>query len=1117
MPQHAHRRSRAIRKAAGCDRAWDAFEPLELRRLLATFTVTNLLDAGEGSLRAAIAAANAEPGADTIEFDQGVTGRITLTSGQLTITDDLEINGPGARLLELSAGNDSRVFTVGTTTAAISGLTITDGRNLEGGGIYNSGTLTLTGVAVVGNSAPADFEEGGRGGGIFNLGTLTVIRSTIAYNDARTGHNFVVGEGGGIFSTGTLTVINSTISRNFGSGGGGNLIVGGGIRSTGTLTIHNSTITDNASEDVEIDDGSADIISTIIGWLDIDTSTVTLTNSLVEELDGTLEPASANNLIGVDARLAPLAYNGGHTLTHLLLADSPALGAGSNLLDLTTDQRGGLFERSRTAGVDIGAFQSQEAPGDLIVSTLSDQNDGDYSQGQLSLREALELAIYVEGADTITFDPQINSGTITLIGFELAVLSDVNVTGPGASLLTLSGAGASRVFFIGEGVVATIDGLTITQGLGTFTPFTSNEEGGGIYNKGELTLSNAVVSDNAAYLGAGIRSTGRLTLSNSTIAENTSTGSGGGLATNGPATINDSIITANTAEFGGGGIIAYGVLTLNNSTVSNNIGGGILASAPLTLRGSTVSGNTSESAGAGISSNDTTRLIDSTVSGNAADGIGGGIASTGTLTLTRSTVSGNTAGLEGGGVRAYGAVTLTDSTISDNESDAEGGGIYTAHELTITRSTISGNQADGNGGGIYATGETTITNSTISGNTSDDRGGGLYTGSALVVINNSTVADNSAEILGGGIHSGGTLRLRSTIVAGNAGFDVAGTVVAGSVNNLVQDATVAVGLVNGQNGNIIGVDPLLAPLADNGGPTLTHALSSASPAIGAGANPLSLSTDQRGTGFARAIDGRIDIGAFQQQTSGATTLALFGGGQLNQAIAHETKARRSNGTGFGPVERDDDSKQITYRIANTGPNALVISSIEIRGQRPDDFFIISMPDLILAPGATTEFTVSFDPTAYGSRRANVAIFTNDPANAGRFTMRIAGIGTPDPELPDIAVTAGTADIRDNDRKARPDTGQRFGGAEVGQTVVMTYTITNRGFSTLTVGQITIDSGRFVVSQQPGNTSLAAGQSTTFTVTFTPDTAASHRAMLSIASNDPDEDPFNFRIAGFGMA
>ncbi|MEW6210746.1 MAG: hypothetical protein AB1631_20445, partial [Acidobacteriota bacterium] len=203
---------------------------------MATFTVTNLNDSGAGSLRQAITDANAMMGADTIDFQAGLTGTITLTTGQLpTITQDLTITGPGANVLTVSGNNASRVFEIASgVTVMISDLTISNGSvsGLDnGGGIRNSGALTLTNSTLSGNST----SDVSVGGGIFNdsFGTLTIQNSTLSGNSA----GF---DGGGIFNLGTLTIQNSTLSNN-------SALDGGGISNFNLVTIKNSIVANSTS------------------------------------------------------------------------------------------------------------------------------------------------------------------------------------------------------------------------------------------------------------------------------------------------------------------------------------------------------------------------------------------------------------------------------------------------------------------------------------------------------------------------------------------------------------------------------------------------------------------------------------------------------------------------------------------------------------------------------------------------------------------------------------------------------------------------------------------------------------------------------------------------------
>src|SRR5262249_32998590 len=128
---------------------------------------------------------------------------------------------------------------------------------------------------------------------------------------------------------------------------------------------------------------------------------------------------------------------------------------------------------------------------------------------------------------------------------------------------------------------------------------------------------------------------------------------------------------------------------------------------------------------------------------------------------------------------------------------------------------------------------TTIINSTISGN-SGKKGGGIN-GAGTVTIRNSTIAGNSAGSGGGIYQTSGSLPIRTSTVAGTSG-DIASALTGTPATsyNLIGAAASAGGLTNGVNGNIVGITPRLGPLANNGGPTRTHALLAGSPAIDAG-------------------------------------------------------------------------------------------------------------------------------------------------------------------------------------------------------------------------------------------------------------------------------------------
>ncbi len=312
-----------------------------------------------------------------------------------------------------------------------------------------------------------------------------------------------------------------------------------------------------------------------------------------------------------------------------------------------------------------------------------------------------------------------------------------------------------------------------------------------------------------------------------------------------------------------------GLTITNGSVVSSDVGGGIYNDgSTLTLSDCAIVANF----GGGIYNGHSTLTVSNcTLSGNSA-GVGGGIYNAGsnsgsaTLTINNSTLSGNSAGIGGGGIY--------------ND------GIFGGATLTISNSTLSGNSAGFFAGGIYNTGEggsatLTISNSTLSGNSvSGGVGGGIFNdgrdGSAMLTISNSTLSGNSAGFFGGiynyGVSGSATLTIGDTILnAGASGeniFNNSGTVTSHGYNLSSDNGG---GLLTA-TGDQINTDPLLGPLQDNGGPTFTHVLLVGSPAIDAGDpnfNPNSFNPpmvyDQRGPGFNRVVNGRIDIGAFEVQ------------------------------------------------------------------------------------------------------------------------------------------------------------------------------------------------------------------------------------------------------------
>jgi hypothetical protein len=429
--------------------------------------------------------------------------------------------------------------------------------------------------------------------------------------------------------------------------------------------------------------------------------------------------------------------------------------------------------------------------------------------------------------------------------------------------------------------------------------------GGGIYNNGdsgasEVTITNCKLSNNSASfdpqnpttppggIGSAIFNDGSASLSpgNATLAVTGSTFSNNaasfpvtifnyGLGGSATMTLTNCAITNNTGIVENVGAIA----TVRNCTIDGNVGGGIgnfgfspsepgfTGSATLTVINSAVINNAGGDTGGIRNSGGSAILmvVDSFITGNS-DGLGGGVSNEfGYAALTNTTVSGNTAN-SGGGISVYsgGTVILNNCTISGN-SAGYGGAIFIQSRSTVTGAFVS------------------LTNCTVSGNTVTGNAPAIVNqsaeGVAALILNNDTITGNGGVGAYDGIFNwsidptlgNATLDIANTIIGPGASYSIAnldGTVTSHGYNICI-DTGYPVDLLNGP-GDLLNTNPMLGPLKDNGGPTMTHALLDHSPAINAGDpnfNPYlfnpPLLYDQRGGNFPRLVGGRVDIGAFE--------------------------------------------------------------------------------------------------------------------------------------------------------------------------------------------------------------------------------------------------------------
>ncbi len=467
-----------------------------------------------------------------------------------------------------------------------------------------------------------------------------------------------------------------------------------------------------------------------------------------------------------------------------------------------------------------GAAAAASAGGvTYVVTTTVDTNDG-RCDTQCSVREAILAANAHPGADTV----RIPAGTYDLgipgAGEDAGATGDLDITdavavkGAGESRTVLSAAGIDRVLQVFGGPTS-ISGVTITHGL---APANSGGGGGIRVDAETVTLSHVIVADNATVEGI------------------TGDSEGGGIKTSGLAgdinlTLTRVRITGNRAQYGAGIAVDTGGAAMSHVHVTGNIAAG---------------------PGGGVYNSDSrTTLTDSVIDGNRAGDAGGGLINIGDfrdglpaqMTMTRVQVSGNNANGNGGGLSnlSGGSTTIADSIFTGNRA-MTGAFAFNADQLDVGNSTVSGNTSAA-GGALVNDGADPLDHYTTPG-----------TGTLL----NVTFADNSAGIQN--LPLSGTETVTNTILS-NRRQNCTRTSDAGLISsgggNLDSGRTCHFAATHDRS----AVNPRLAALADNGGPTLTQALRAGSPARDRALDAACPTHDQRGAHRPRGP--HCDIGAFE--------------------------------------------------------------------------------------------------------------------------------------------------------------------------------------------------------------------------------------------------------------
>ncbi len=778
---------------------------------LTSYLVTNLNDSGTGSLRQAVLDANANTGADEITFS--VNGTITLTSGEIAITDSVTITGNGAANTIISGNNASRIFSIsGTTTiATLDGLTITDGNanSGSGGGIHvTSGTIVINNSVISGNKATFS------GGAIFGSSnsTININYSTITGNRAS--------GGGGIRSQSDCTInINySTISDNIASSSGGGIYGYG----NSTINVSNSTVSDNSAGNA-----GGGICGGVASTIHVSNSTVSNNSAgsagggIYGHTNTTINVNNSSTITGNSATTdGGGVYGYGNSAIHV--SNSTITG------NSATTNGGGIYgSDSSTINVSNSTISNNSATvydgggicsyGDSAInvnnSTIYGNSTGNVGGG---IGGGINTTINVNNSTISGNSAVVDGGGI--YGFGLSTINVLNsiVLGnySGSTPNTaddISFADPNYTLNISYSVYGVLGGSYAIGGdAGNITNATlktllnakwSNEAGG----KYQLLLDDGssnmalnsdgiieIVGTNALTRGVltGRDSTDYYYSTNRGTSWTNFTSVGNGAA---PTEIfisdqlgfgrNLSSVSMGAVQAADSRVIAWSgdenvnYLSATNYYTSANIHTDIsnaynrylyFVGATITLiREISITGNINIIGGT---------LGQTILSGNNANRIfnifgAATVATLDGLTITDGNIAtGNIRADLGGGIYVNsGTANISNCTISGNSASRYGGGIFGGSDSTINvnSSIISDNRASSNGGGIYINGGAiTIAGSTISDNTGSS-GGGIYINTGTVTIGNSTIAGNEADTWGGGIFTNGTVNVVDSTISGN--------------------------------------------------------------------------------------------------------------------------------------------------------------------------------------------------------------------------------------------------------------------------------------------------------------------------------------------------------------
>ncbi len=855
------------------------------------------------------------------------TGSAPGNGGGLHITGGSSLLVSGGTYTDNTAAREGGALWNGSGTMTIRGATISnnvasgDAADDGGGGVFNNGgTLRINAGTVISNNRADGMA--GSGGGVFNAtgGTLQIVGAEISGNTANRAGGGIEDASG---SASLFTIANSMIDDNVvmdapGNGGGihigsdGSLFIsggsvsgnqagaeGGGIwNNSGTLVVSETTISGNTAAGDAANQGGGGL------YQNEGSGSIVIKGAVISDNVATGASGSGGGIL-IDA-------GGTLTINDALVSGNTANRAGGGIEDASGGETMMTITNSKIdsnivnnapgngGGIHVGGAGNVSFRGGTVNGNQAGAEGGGIwiATGTLTVGQNT----VIDGNTAAGDDPdQGGGGLYNNGGGTINVLNGVVISNNRATGASGSGGGILN----NTGATLKVDGAIISGN-------TANRAGGGIEDvsgdESSVTILKTDILNNTVGTAPGngggihISGNGDMLIVNGRVNGNTAGREGGGLWNNaGTMKVIGTEIDGNTAlgdgaDDGGAGVFNNGgTMNLLGVKITNNVasgtsasGGGLLTTGgTVTVIGSTFSGNTANRAGGAVEQIDglysSTNNVYTNNTVGAAPGNGGAFHVTGrssTVIFQGGEVSGNTAGNEGGGLwnQAGTAMTVRNVAIMNNvvvgvlPGDAGGGIFNNGGMLDITGSTIAGNTVTAVatlGGGIFNKlgGDLTLTNSTVSGNSTGGAGGGIAS-EGTISVTNATIAFNDALTGGGFIQLDGTLEISGSIIAENEATGGVWTDFSADINAVISGGYNLIGTDDQGNFPELGTDieegdANLAPLADNGGPTMTHALQCPSDAVDAG-DPGSTDADQRGLAV---FGGARDIGAFELQTS----------------------------------------------------------------------------------------------------------------------------------------------------------------------------------------------------------------------------------------------------------